>query len=114
MTLESTDIQALDMFSCPSALLVTWGRCVRFHDPSSSKREVDWVESYEDVSRDVLWPAANGSNASHSQSLEGKIKLPKDLTSTSSIGRFTILVCLRCFLGTIVNSLAYSASTLWI
>ncbi|KAJ7364223.1 hypothetical protein DFH08DRAFT_682227 [Mycena albidolilacea] len=91
MTLESTDVQALDMFSCPSAPVVTLRRCVRFQDPStSSKREVDWVESYEDVSRAVLWPAADGNNASYSRSLEGEIKLPKDLTSTSSIGRFTV------------------------
>ncbi|KAJ6531970.1 hypothetical protein B0H19DRAFT_1273145 [Mycena capillaripes] len=91
MTLESTDNQALDMCSAPSAPMVTLRRCVRFQNPStSSKREVDWVESFEDVSRAVFWPSADGNYAPYSRSLEGEIKLPKDLASTSSIGRFTV------------------------
>ncbi|KAK7016286.1 hypothetical protein R3P38DRAFT_3321389 [Favolaschia claudopus] len=91
MTLESTDGHALDIFSCPSAPMVTLRRCVRFQNPSTStKREVDWIETYEDVSRAVFWPAVDGSDAAYSRSLEGEIKLPKELTSTSSIGRFTV------------------------
>ncbi|KAJ7707530.1 hypothetical protein B0H17DRAFT_918282 [Mycena rosella] len=91
LTLESNDTQALDMFSAPSAPLVTLRRCVRFQNPStSSKREVDWVQSFEDVCRAVWWPAPNGNDAPYSRSLEGEIKLPKDLASTSSIGRFSV------------------------
>jgi hypothetical protein len=91
LNLESNDGQALDMFSCPTAPMVTLRRCVRFQNPTtSSKREIDWVESYEDVARAVLWPASDGNDAPYSRSLEGEIKLPKDLASTSSIGRFTV------------------------
>ncbi|KAJ7476020.1 hypothetical protein FB451DRAFT_265030 [Mycena latifolia] len=91
LTLESGDNQALDMFSAPSAPMVTLRRCVRFQNPStSSKREVDWVESVEDVCRAVWWPSLDGNDAPYSRSLEGEIKLPKDLASTSSIGRFSI------------------------
>ncbi|KAJ6513064.1 hypothetical protein C8R45DRAFT_1088146 [Mycena sanguinolenta] len=91
LTLESTDDQALDMFSSPSAPVVVLRRCVRFQNPStSSRREIDWVESYEDVARATLWPAAEGNDAPYSRSLEGEIKLAKDLASSSSIGRFTV------------------------
>ncbi|KAJ6576649.1 hypothetical protein DFH09DRAFT_1149928 [Mycena vulgaris] len=85
LTLESGDNQALDMFSSPSAPVVTLRRCVRFQNPAtSSKRGVDWVESA------VWWPSPGGSDALYSRSLEGEIKLPKDLTSTSFIGRFSV------------------------
>ncbi|KAJ7158556.1 hypothetical protein C8R46DRAFT_394511 [Mycena filopes] len=91
MTLESNDNQTLDMFSNPSAPLVTLRRLVRFQNPTtSSKRGVDWVESYEDVCRAVWWPSAGGNDAPYSRTLEGEIKLPKDLASSSSIGRFTV------------------------
>ncbi|KAJ7678977.1 hypothetical protein DFH06DRAFT_974169 [Mycena polygramma] len=91
MTLESTDSQALDMFAAPSAPMVTLRRCVRFQNPlTSSKREVDWIQSSQDVCRAVWWPSASGNDAPYSRSLEGEIKLPKDLASTSSIGRFTV------------------------
>ncbi|KAJ7104001.1 hypothetical protein B0H15DRAFT_808037 [Mycena belliarum] len=91
LTLESNDTQALDMFSAPSAPIATLRRCVRYQNPStSSKREVDWMESFEDVCRAVWWPAPDQNDAPYSRCLEGEIKLPKDLTSTSSIGRFGI------------------------
>ncbi|KAJ7761955.1 hypothetical protein DFH07DRAFT_739629 [Mycena maculata] len=91
MILESGDNHALDMFSAPAAPLVTLRRCVRFQNLStSSKRGADWVESFEDVARAVWWPSASGNDAPYTRCLEGEIKLPKDLTSTSSIGRFTV------------------------
>ncbi|KAJ7126828.1 hypothetical protein C8R44DRAFT_106214 [Mycena epipterygia] len=91
MTLESGDNQALDMVSAPSAPVVTLRRCVRYQNPStSSKREVDWVESFEDVCRAVWWPSSGGDAAPYSRCLEGEIKLPKDLASSSSIGRFSV------------------------
>lgn len=93
MTLESGDNQALDMFSAPSAPVVTLRRCVRFQNPStSSRREVDWVETFEDVGRAVWWPSSGGDAAPYSRCLEGEIKLPKDLASSSSIGRFSVSV----------------------
>ncbi|KAJ7170804.1 hypothetical protein C8R43DRAFT_944647 [Mycena crocata] len=91
MTLESNDHQALDMFSAPSAPVVTLRRRVRFQNPTtSSKREVDWVESFEDVCSTVWWPSPGGTDAPYSRCLEGEIKLPKDIASSSSIGRFSV------------------------
>jgi len=91
LTLESGDNHALDMFSAPSAPMVTLRRCVRYQNlATSSKRAADWVESFEDVSRAVWWPSASRSDAPYSRCLEGEIKLPKDLTSTSSIGLFNV------------------------
>ncbi|KAF7374745.1 hypothetical protein MSAN_00360000 [Mycena sanguinolenta] len=72
LTLESTDDQALDMFSSPSAPVVILRRCVRFQNPSTSSKPVE------------------GNDAPYSRSLEGEIKLAKDLASSSSIGRFTV------------------------
>jgi hypothetical protein len=93
LTLESGDNQALEMFSAPSAPVVTLRRCVRFQNPSiSSKRGADWVESFEDVSCAVWWPSPGGQNTPYSRCLEGEIKLPKDLASTSSISRFSVSV----------------------
>ncbi|KAJ6623970.1 hypothetical protein B0H10DRAFT_760775 [Mycena sp. CBHHK59/15] len=69
----------LDSF-CP---LVTLRRCVRYQSPST-------VQAFEDVCSAVWWPSAGGSNGPYSRCLEGEIKLPKDLASSSSIGRFSI------------------------
>ncbi|KAJ7285159.1 hypothetical protein C8J57DRAFT_1290587 [Mycena rebaudengoi] len=91
MTLESGDTQALDILSASTAPVVTLRRCVRYQNPStSSKREVDWMESFEDVGCAVWWPSPAGNDTSYSRHLEGEIKLPKELTSTSSIGRFSV------------------------
>ncbi|KAJ7650105.1 hypothetical protein FB45DRAFT_731348 [Roridomyces roridus] len=90
MTLDSTDEHALDLFSSPSAPMVTLRRCVRYQNLStSSKRAPDWAESFEDVSRAVFWPAPSGSDT-YSRNLEGEIKLSKDLASTSAFGIFTV------------------------
>ncbi|KAJ7455297.1 hypothetical protein B0H11DRAFT_2161071 [Mycena galericulata] len=91
LTLESSDNHALDMFSAPSAPMVTLRRCIRFQNLStSSKRGADWVESFEDVCRAVWWPSPGATDAQYSRCLEGEMRLPKDLSSTSSIGLFTV------------------------
>ncbi|KAJ7067134.1 hypothetical protein C8F01DRAFT_980387 [Mycena amicta] len=91
LTLESTDGQALDILSAPTAPVVTLRRCVRYQNlATSSKRAADWVDSVEDICRAALWPSANGIDAAYSRCLEGEIKLPKDLASSSSIGLFTV------------------------
>ncbi|KAJ7227370.1 hypothetical protein GGX14DRAFT_488992 [Mycena pura] len=92
MTLECSDGQALDVLSAPSAPVVTLRRCVRYQNLSTStKRGADWAENSEDVCRATLWPCGGADReAPYSRSLEGEIKLPKDLPSTSSIGRFTV------------------------
>ncbi|KAF7327972.1 hypothetical protein MKEN_00377400 [Mycena kentingensis (nom. inval.)] len=91
VTLESNDGQALDILSSPTAPVVTLRRSVRYQNLStSSKRGADWIESVEDICRAVLWPSANGVDAAYSRCLEGEMKLPKDLASTSSIGIFIV------------------------
>ncbi|KAF7316680.1 hypothetical protein HMN09_00400900 [Mycena chlorophos] len=91
LMLESTDGQALDIMSAPSAPVITLRRHVRYQNlATSTKRAADWVDAVEDVCRAVLWPSASGVDAAYSRCLEGEIKLPKDLASTSSIGLFTV------------------------
>ncbi|KAF9524862.1 hypothetical protein CPB83DRAFT_773149 [Crepidotus variabilis] len=93
LTLESRDSQAMDLLSAPSAVSVTLRRRVRFFNKTcSSRQDVAWNESVEDVGKAVWWPSTSQDARSDATTrhLEGEIRLAKDLRPTSEMGHFSI------------------------
>ncbi|KAJ7054580.1 hypothetical protein C8F01DRAFT_478554 [Mycena amicta] len=94
LTLSSTDAQALALMSSPSAPLVTLRRTIRSQKASTSvTRALDWETAEDDLVRAALWPTGPASTGG-ACTLEGEIALPRALTTTSSIGRFSYSVVL--------------------
>ncbi|PPR02623.1 hypothetical protein CVT24_002194 [Panaeolus cyanescens] len=91
LTLEGNNTQALDLLSNPGSVLVRLRRRVRFYNKATtSRQDVAWNESVEDLGTATWWPATDMQNDSTSRHLEGEIKLEKDLRPTSEMGHFSI------------------------
>ena len=68
-------------------------RRVRFFNQTcSSKRDVAWNETVEDMTSAVWWPSSDSRSTSTARYLEGEISLAKDLRPTSEMGHFSISV----------------------
>lgn len=91
MVLQGDDAQVLDLLSAPSSILLSLRRRLRFYNKSSSsKPDVAWNESLEDVGTAVWWPSTTDTNHSFTRYLEGEIRLAKDLKPTAAMGHFSI------------------------
>ncbi|KAF9563247.1 hypothetical protein CPC08DRAFT_761006 [Agrocybe pediades] len=93
LTLEGREPQVLDMLSSPTSIALSLRRRVRFYNKSaSSRRDVAWNETVEDMGMAVWWPsiAVDASSTSTVRHLEGEIRLAKDLRPTSEMGHFSI------------------------
>jgi hypothetical protein len=90
--------------SSPSAPVVTWRCCVQFHDPSSSSnRKVEWLESYQDISREVLWPAANGNMPRIRGLSKARLSLQRTSLPHPPLSASPFWYAFTCFLCTIVH-----------
>jgi len=106
LKLECGDAQSLDLFCAPNSIAVSLRRRVRFYNKSSSTRaDVAWNETVEDMGRATWWPstAQDVRSDSNTRHLEGEIRLAKDLRPTSEMAHFSISVsiffsCHSCFL----------------
>lgn len=93
LSLDSCDTQALDLLSVSSAIVLTLRRRVRFYNKtSSSRKDVAWNETVEDMGTASWWPSADVASTPSTRHLEGEIRLPKDLRPTSEMGHFSISV----------------------
>ncbi|KAF8150704.1 hypothetical protein B0H34DRAFT_149037 [Crassisporium funariophilum] len=91
LTLEGRESQVLDMLSVPSSIVVSLRRRVRFYNKtSSSRQDVAWNETVEDMGSAVWWPSSDNRSDSTTRHLEGEIRLAKDLRPTSEMGHFSI------------------------
>ncbi|KAF9000661.1 hypothetical protein BDQ17DRAFT_1391208 [Cyathus striatus] len=76
-------LSILEAFSTPGAVLLVLRRHVRFYNKtSSSRRDVAWNESIEDMGTGAWWPSSEGR--------EREIRLAKDLRPSSEMGHFSI------------------------
>ena len=104
LSLESCDTQALDLLSVSSAIVLTLRRRVRFYNKtSSSRKDVAWNETVEDMGTASWWPSADVPSTPSTRHLEGEIRLPKDLRPTSEMGHFSISVSYFDFLSSAVT-----------
>jgi hypothetical protein len=97
LDIECDDRKALDVLSSTTAATVSLQRRVKYHlavSSASSKKDVGWKETVEDVNAAIWWPSVEGARTSSSNSrrLDGEIRLPKDLQPSSAIGHFSITV----------------------
>ncbi|KAF8968052.1 hypothetical protein BDZ97DRAFT_449634 [Flammula alnicola] len=91
LTLEGRDTQALDLLSAPTSIVLSLRRRVRFYNKtSSSRKDVAWNETVEDMGTAVWWPSTDSRSDSNTRHLEGEIRLAKDLRPTSEMGHFSI------------------------
>jgi hypothetical protein len=94
LTLDGRDPAILDVLSSPGSVVVKLRRRVRFYNAASTtKREVSWNESVEDVGSAVWWPSSDSpvtENDLHVRQLEGEIKLAKDLRPSSEMAHFSL------------------------
>ncbi|KAH9481700.1 hypothetical protein JR316_0006227 [Psilocybe cubensis] len=91
LTLENAEPRVLDMLAAPTSVVLTLRRRVRFYNKtSSSRRDVAWNESVEDMGTAVWWPSTDSRSTSAVRYLEGEIRLAKDLRPTSEMGHFSI------------------------
>jgi hypothetical protein len=81
------------LLSTPSSIVLSLRRRVRFYNQtSSSRQDVAWNETVEDMGIAVWWPSSNDRSTSTIRCLEGEIRLSKDLRPTSEMGHFSISV----------------------
>ncbi|KAJ7461181.1 hypothetical protein FB451DRAFT_1269147 [Mycena latifolia] len=85
--LESGDLQALDFFADPAALSVSLRRCVRYQATSLvTMQNADATQSVVDAASAVWWPQPAHDFTPYTRTLEGEIRLPSDLISSSQMG----------------------------
>lgn len=81
------------MLSAPKSIVLSLRRRVRFYNQtSSSRQDVAWNETVEDMGSAVWWPSSESRSTSTTRYLEGEIHLAKDLRPTSEMGHFSISV----------------------
>jgi hypothetical protein len=91
LTLESREPLVLDMLAAPTSIVLSLRRRVRFYNKSnSSRRDVAWNETVEDMGTATWWPSTDARSDSTTHHLEGEIRLAKDLRPTSEMGHFSI------------------------
>lgn len=91
LTIEGTDVTALDAFSKPSSVVVSLRRRVRFYNKVTYARgDVAWNETVEDVGTASWWPSETMQSTTYARHLEGEIRLPKDMRPSSDMGHFSI------------------------
>ncbi|KDR78972.1 hypothetical protein GALMADRAFT_63777 [Galerina marginata CBS 339.88] len=91
LALEGREPRVLDMLAAPTSIVLSLRRRVRFYNKSSSsRRDVAWNETVEDMGTAVWWPSTDSRSDSTCRYLEGEIRLAKDLRPTSEMGHFSI------------------------
>ncbi|KAJ7220985.1 hypothetical protein C8J57DRAFT_1198680 [Mycena rebaudengoi] len=93
ITLESGDLEALDLCSRPDALAVNLRRCVRYQTTSLvSIQDVASTQSFVDCAVATWWTKdeADGTDATYRRNLEGEIRLPIELISSCAMDQFSV------------------------
>ncbi|KAF8802489.1 hypothetical protein BYT27DRAFT_7112534 [Phlegmacium glaucopus] len=91
IALTGSESQVLDLLSAPRSIVLSLRRRVRFYNQTSSSRpDVAWNETVEDMGSAVWWPSSESRSDSTTRYLEGEIRLAKDLRPTSGMGHFSI------------------------
>lgn len=91
MVLQGEDLQTLDLLSSPKSIHLALRRRLRFYNKtSSSKVEVAWNETFEEVAVAAWWSSTTDTHKSCTRYLEGEIQLAKDLKPTAALGHFSI------------------------
>ncbi|KAF4571281.1 hypothetical protein EYR36_008610 [Pleurotus pulmonarius] len=92
LSMDSLDVQALDLLATSKAIVVNLRRTVRYYNSPSplNKSDVLWRELSEDVGRAVWWPSVRGRGDDYIRYLEGEIQLAKDLKPSASIAHFSV------------------------
>lgn len=94
LTLESRDVQVLDVLSASSSIVAVLKRRVRYYGAATaiSTLENGWKDSFDDVSSAVWWLAEGRNEDLQTRHLEGEIRLPKEMKPTSAVGHFSVSV----------------------
>lgn len=94
ITIEGREPAVLDVLANPSSISVKLRRRVRFFKAATSTRkEVSWNESVEDVGTAVWWipsPHEACRSDAYTRHLEGEIPLTKDLRPSCEIAHFSV------------------------
>jgi hypothetical protein len=94
LNIQANDSKTVQCLANPSAIRVKLERRIRFFNtPSTLKPTSSWFETVDTVGSAVWWPVGATNNTDTSRILEGEIKLAKDLRPTTSVGHFSISVC---------------------
>jgi hypothetical protein len=90
LTLTSGDVEALELYAAPDALSVHLHRCVRWQSASTPvQHTVDGKTSVTGVARAVWWQRVDDM---YTRTMEGELRVPADLVSSSAMGTFSISV----------------------
>ena len=93
ISLSGSESRVLDLLSAPKSIVLSLKRRVRFYNQtSSSRQDVAWNETVEDMGSAVWWPSSDSRSDSTTRYLEGEIRLVKDLRPTSEMAHFSIAV----------------------
>ncbi|KAL0954346.1 hypothetical protein HGRIS_003340 [Hohenbuehelia grisea] len=93
MTIESPDMQALDLLSSPKAIMVRLRRNIKYHEfRTMAVDAMTWRDSVDDTDPAVWWPSTEGEEADTlvRRHLCGEIQLKKTLKPSTAIGNFRI------------------------
>ncbi|TFK40191.1 hypothetical protein BDQ12DRAFT_628002 [Crucibulum laeve] len=91
ISIEGADPLLLNLLSSPNAVVLSLRRRVRFYNKTtSSRQDVAWNETVDDMGSAVWWTPLDARESPGSRQLEGEIQLAKDLRPTSEMGHFSI------------------------
>lgn len=96
LTLESGDVQALELFAAPDALQIHLRRCVRYAATSISASQVGVTSSFATLAHAVWWTHPEQDGA-YTRTLEGEIRLPAGLAADAAVGQYSISVRISGF-----------------
>lgn len=95
MTIETEDLQALDLLSSPKAMVVRLRRCVKYHaDTGKAVDSFAWKDEISHYDLATWWPAdeAAGTLNTTRRHLQGELHLKADLKPSSAIAHFRVEV----------------------
>ncbi|KAF8217696.1 hypothetical protein K438DRAFT_2037573 [Mycena galopus ATCC 62051] len=91
LTLESGNTQALDLYAAPDAVVLHLRRCVRHRNASPmATQSVDGEQSLTTLSLAAWWPRPEYDSSEYTRTLEGELRVPADLISSSAMGAFSL------------------------
>ncbi|KAJ7108821.1 hypothetical protein C8R44DRAFT_680281 [Mycena epipterygia] len=90
ITFESGDLEALDLFAAPDAIDVQLRRTVQYQPSSAVTLQATGLTHATTAIATAVWWPKPAHDGAHSHTLEGEIRLPADLISSSAMGLFSI------------------------
>ncbi|KAJ7743677.1 hypothetical protein DFH07DRAFT_979421, partial [Mycena maculata] len=96
ITLESGDVEALDLFAAPDALVVHLRRFVRHQTTSLVANQTGPTQSFTTLAPAAWWPKPE-HDTTYTRTLEGEIRVPADSVSSSATGQFSISYAVELF-----------------